>query len=66
MGMQKNSYKAVMWQQNTESLSYDICSDNNLVQTLSNLHTPKEVEEGGIKGKRKFDDVHKRYSATVL
>ena len=62
--MQKNSYKGVMWQHNMESLCYTIWSDDNLVQTLSSFFTLKGVE-GGIKRKRKVNDICERESAAV-
>ena len=54
--MKKNTYEAVMWQHDTEPLCYAIWSDNNLVRTLSNFHTPKVVD-AGIKRRRKVNGV---------
>ena len=63
--MKKNMYKATMRQHDTsESLSYAICSDKNLVQTLSNFHTPNVADEG-LKRERKTNDVCERDPASV-
>ena len=43
-GMEKNTYKAEIWQYDIEPLLYAIWSDNNLIQTLSNFQTPEVVD----------------------
>ena len=53
-----------MWQHDRESLGYAIWSDNNLIHTLSNFHSPKIVE-GGIKRKRKVNGVRGREPVAV-
>mmetsp|Transcript_14103 Transcript_14103/g.29816 ORF Transcript_14103/g.29816 Transcript_14103/m.29816 type:complete len:284 (-) Transcript_14103:390-1241(-) len=62
--MKKNMYEAVMWQHDSECLTYAICSDNKLVQTLSNFHTPKVVDSG-LNRKKKVDGVGKSEPAPV-
>ena len=53
-----------MWQHGSEFLCYALWSKNNLVQTLSNFHTPKIIDEG-LKRKRKINGVCKIDSAVV-
>ena len=43
---------------------YAICSDNNIVRTLSDFRIP-EVVDGGIKRKRKVNGRREREQATV-
>ena len=62
--MKKNTYETAMWQHDCESLCYAIWSGNNLIQTLSNFHTPMVVE-GGMKRKRRANGVHEREPADV-
>ena len=63
-GTKKNKYKTVLWQHDSESLSYKMWSDNNLVLNLSNFHTPKVVNDG-LKRKRKVNGVRKRDPADI-
>ena len=63
--MKKNTYEAVMWQHDDEPLCYAIWSDNNLVQTLSNFHTPKVVD-AGVKRKRRVQGTRERTPVLVL
>ena len=53
-----------MWQHNRESMCYGIWSDNNLVRTPSNFHSPKVVE-GCIKRKRNVKGAGKREPVSV-
>ena len=62
--MKKNTYKAEMWQHDSETLCYAIWSDNNLVQTLSNFHTPKVVDRG-VKRKGRVQGTRERTPAPV-
>ena len=62
--MKKIMYEAVMWQHDMEPLGYVIWSDNNLVRTLSNFHTPKVVE-GGVKRKRRVQGTRERTQSPV-
>mmetsp|Transcript_2847 Transcript_2847/g.5763 ORF Transcript_2847/g.5763 Transcript_2847/m.5763 type:complete len:366 (+) Transcript_2847:358-1455(+) len=62
--MKKNTYEIIMWQHDSECLTYAIWSNNNLVWTLSNFHTPKVVD-GGLNRKKKVDGVREREPAPV-
>ena len=62
--LSKNTYEIVMWQHNTESLCYAIWSDNNLVRTLSNFHSPKVVD-AGLRRRRKVAGVRERDPTAV-
>ena len=55
-GMKKGTYDIVMFQHKTEALNYAMWSDNNIVRTLSNFHSPEILSEG-LKRKRKVDGV---------
>ena len=64
-GMKKNTYEAVMCQHDTEPLCYVIWSDKNFVRTLSNFHTPKVVDSGIKRRRRRVNGVLERVQTAV-
>ena len=56
-GLEKGSYQSVLFQHKSKQLTYAMWADNNIVQTLSNYHSPKIVKEV-LKRMRKVDGVH--------
>ena len=63
-GMQKGTYDSIMYQHNDEELVLAMWSDNNIVRTLSNFHSP-EVIEDGLNRKRKVNGVRERAQTPV-
>ena len=57
--MKKGTYKSIMYQHDSKGLVLVMWSDNNIVQTLSNFHSPKVVEDG-LQQKRKVNGVCER------
>ena len=53
-----------MFQHNSLPLTYTMCSEKNIVRTLSNFH-PTTIIEAGIKQNRKVGGVRERDSTAV-
>jgi hypothetical protein len=52
--MKKGMYESIIFQHDSEELVLAMWSDNNIVRTLSNFHSPNIVEDG-LNRKRKVD-----------
>ena len=55
-GMRKGTYDSIMYQHNDEELVLAMWSDNNIVRSLSNFHSPKVIQDG-LNCKRKVNGV---------
>ncbi|KAL7525224.1 hypothetical protein ACHAWF_001263 [Thalassiosira exigua] len=62
--MKVGTYESVMWQHDDLPLCFAIWSDNNIVSTLSNYHSP-EVIADGVMRKQKVDGVRAREQTPV-
>ena len=55
--LKKGTYKSLVFQHKTKPLVYALWSDNNIVKTLSNFHTPEILPVGdGLKRKKREAD----------
>ena len=52
--MKKGTYQSIIFQHDSEELVLAMWSDNNIVHTLSNFHSPTIVEDG-LNQKQKVD-----------
>ena len=62
--MKKGTYDSIMYQHDSEALVFAMWSDNNIVRTLSNFHSP-EVVQDGLQRKRKVDGLRERAQTPV-
>ena len=62
--MKKGTYDSIMYQHINEELVLAMWSDNNIVRTLSNFHSPVVIEDG-LQRKSKVDGVRERAQTPV-
>jgi len=62
--MRKCTYESIIFQHDSEELVLAMWSDNNIVRTLSNFHSPDIVEDG-LNRKKKVDGKRERAQTPV-
>ena len=64
--MKAGTYESEIWQHKTLDLVYAMWSDNNIVKTLSNFHSPNVLPAGdGVRRKRRVDGKREQHRTEV-
>ncbi|KAL7527926.1 hypothetical protein ACHAXR_002197 [Thalassiosira sp. AJA248-18] len=64
--MKVGNYESIMYQHRTKPLSFTMWSDNNIVKTLSNFHTPEILPAAvGVLRRRRVDGVREELQTEV-